>query len=60
MWLATRGNVRTTAAATKSDFPGALKVAIRTGGAVGLATAGLGLLGATVIILLFQNIPRRS
>ncbi len=55
MWLATRGNVRTTAAATRSDFPGALRVAIRTGGAVGLATAGLGLLGATVIILLFQN-----
>ena len=55
MWLATRGNIRTTAAATRSDFPGALKVAIRTGGAVGLATAGLGLLGATVIILVFQN-----
>jgi K(+)-stimulated pyrophosphate-energized sodium pump len=55
MWLATRGNIRTTAAATKSDFPGALKVAIRTGGSVGLATAGLGLLGATLIILIFQN-----
>jgi K(+)-stimulated pyrophosphate-energized sodium pump len=55
MWLATRGNIRTTAAATRSDFPGALKVAIRTGGAVGLATAGLGLLGATLIILVFQN-----
>jgi K(+)-stimulated pyrophosphate-energized sodium pump len=55
MWLATRGNIRTTAAATKSDFGGALKVAIRTGGAVGLATAGLGLLGATIIILVFQN-----
>ncbi len=55
MWLATRGNVRTTAAATRSDFPAALKVAIRTGGSVGLATAGLGLLGATIIILLFQN-----
>jgi K(+)-stimulated pyrophosphate-energized sodium pump len=55
MWIATRGNIRTTAAATKSDFPGALKVAIRTGGSVGMATAGLGLLGSTVIILLFQN-----
>ncbi len=55
MWLATRGNIRTTAAATKSDYPGALKAAIRTGGSVGLATAGLGLLGATVIILIFQN-----
>jgi hypothetical protein len=55
MWLATRGNIRTTAAATNSDCPGALKVAIRTGGVVGLFTAGLGLLGATVIILVFQN-----
>ncbi|MEZ5179270.1 MAG: sodium-translocating pyrophosphatase [Acidimicrobiales bacterium] len=55
MWLATRGNIRTTAAATKSDFPAALQVAIRTGGSVGLATAGLGLLGATTIILIFQN-----
>jgi K(+)-stimulated pyrophosphate-energized sodium pump len=55
MWLATRGNVRTTAAATRSDFPGALQIAIRTGGVCGLATAGLGLLGATVIILVFQN-----
>ena len=25
MWIATRGNIRTTAAATNSDFPGALK-----------------------------------
>src|SRR5699024_6387642 len=41
MWLATRGNIRTTAAAPRSDFAGALTVAIRTGGAVGLATAGL-------------------
>ena len=55
MWLATRGNIRTTAAATKSDYPGALRVAIRTGGSVGLATAGLVLLGATIIILIFQN-----
>jgi K(+)-stimulated pyrophosphate-energized sodium pump len=55
MWIATRGNIRTTAAATNSDFPGALKVAIRTGGSVGLFTAGLGLLGATIIILIFQN-----
>jgi K(+)-stimulated pyrophosphate-energized sodium pump len=55
MWLATKGNIRTTAAATASDYPGALKAAFRTGGSVGLATAGLVLLGATVIILVFQN-----
>jgi K(+)-stimulated pyrophosphate-energized sodium pump len=55
MWLATKGNIRTTAAATDSDYPGALKAAFRTGGAVGLATAGLVLLGASTIILVFQN-----
>jgi K(+)-stimulated pyrophosphate-energized sodium pump len=55
MWLATKANVRTTAAAVRSDFAGAFLVAFRTGGVVGLATAGLGLLGATTIILIFQN-----
>ncbi len=55
MWLATKGNVRTTAAAVRSDFGAAFLVAFRTGGVVGLATAGLGLLGATTIILVFQN-----
>lgn len=55
MWLATKANVRTTAAAVRSDFGGAFAVAFRTGGVVGLATAGLGLLGATVLILVFQN-----
>ena len=55
MWLATKANVRTTAAAVRSDFAGAFLVAFRTGGVVGLATAGLALLGATGIILLFQN-----
>ncbi|HEX7132835.1 MAG TPA: sodium-translocating pyrophosphatase [Iamia sp.] len=55
MWLATKANVRTTAAAVRSDFGGAFAVAFRTGGVVGLATAGLGLFGATTIILVFQN-----
>ncbi len=55
MWLAVRGNVRTAAAARESNYPAALKVAFRTGGVAGLLTAGLGLLGATVIIMIFQN-----
>ncbi len=55
MWLAVRGNVRTAAAARRSDFNAALKVAFRTGGVAGLLTAGLGLLGAVVIVMLFQN-----
>ena len=55
MSLAVRGNVRTAAAARRSDFPAALRVAFRTGGVAGLLTAGLGLLGAVVIIMIFQN-----
>ena len=55
MTLATRGNVRTAAAAKTGSMPKALTVAFRTGGVAGMFTVGLGLLGATVIIMLFQN-----
>jgi K(+)-stimulated pyrophosphate-energized sodium pump len=55
MSLAVRGNVRTAAAARSGSMPAALKVAFRTGGVAGMFTVGLGLLGATVIIMLFQN-----
>ena len=41
-------------------MPAALKVAFRTGGVAGMFTVGLGLLGATVIIMIFQNTARRS
>jgi K(+)-stimulated pyrophosphate-energized sodium pump len=55
MSLAVRGNVRTAAAAKSGSLPGALRVAFRTGGVAGMFTVGLGLLGATVIIMIFQN-----
>jgi K(+)-stimulated pyrophosphate-energized sodium pump len=55
MSLAVRGNVRTAAAAKAGSLPAALKVAFRTGGVAGMFTVGLGLLGATVIIMTFQN-----
>ena len=55
MNLATRGNVRTAAAAKSGSMPKALDVAFRTGGVAGMFTVGLGLLGATVIIMIFQN-----
>jgi K(+)-stimulated pyrophosphate-energized sodium pump len=55
MTLATRGNVRTAAAARSGSMSDALTVAFRTGGIAGMFTVGLGLLGATVIIMLFQN-----
>jgi K(+)-stimulated pyrophosphate-energized sodium pump len=55
MTLATRGNVRTAAAAKNGSMADALTVAFRTGGVAGMFTVGLGLLGATVIIMLAQN-----
>jgi K(+)-stimulated pyrophosphate-energized sodium pump len=55
MWLATRANVRTAAAAKTGSMDAALQVAFRAGGTIGLFTAGLGLLGATTIVLVFQN-----
>src|SRR5919106_1109805 len=55
MSLAVRGNVRTAAAARAGSLPAALKVAFRTGGIAGMFTVGLGLLGAAIIILIFQN-----
>ena len=55
MSLAVRGNVRTAAAARQGSLPAALKVAFRTGGVAGMFTVGLGLIGATTIIMIFQN-----
>jgi K(+)-stimulated pyrophosphate-energized sodium pump len=55
MTLATRANVRTAAAAKENSLPRALKIAFRAGGVAGMFTVGLGLLGATTIIMIFQN-----
>ena len=55
MSMAVRGNVRTAAAARTGSMPAALRVAFRTGGVAGMFCVGLGLLGASVIIMVFQN-----
>jgi K(+)-stimulated pyrophosphate-energized sodium pump len=55
MWLAVRANVRTANAARESGLRRALKIAFRAGGVAGMFTVGLGLLGATVILLIFQE-----
>ncbi|HWC36123.1 MAG TPA: sodium-translocating pyrophosphatase [Mycobacteriales bacterium] len=55
MTLATRANVRTAAAAKDSGAKAATRVAFRSGGTVGMLTVGLGLLGASVVTLLFNE-----
>ncbi len=59
MWLATRANVRVAAAANSAGREQATRIAFRTGGAVGMATVGLGLLGASIVVLVYtDNAPR--
>jgi K(+)-stimulated pyrophosphate-energized sodium pump len=55
MWLAVRGNVRVANAARETGLKRALTLAFRTGGVAGMFTVGLGLLGATVILMMFKQ-----
>jgi K(+)-stimulated pyrophosphate-energized sodium pump len=55
MWLAVRANVRVAAGARDEGRDLAMRVAFRTGGVVGMATVGLGLLGAAVIVLIYKG-----
>ncbi|WP_113704709.1 sodium-translocating pyrophosphatase [Nonomuraea lactucae] len=55
MWLAVRGNVRVAAAARDSGEKRAMRIAFRTGGVAGMFTVGLGLLGAAVVVFVYQG-----
>ncbi len=56
MSLAVRANVRVAAAAREADGKAVgTQIAFRTGGTVGMATVGLGLLGASVVVLVYRG-----
>jgi K(+)-stimulated pyrophosphate-energized sodium pump len=55
MNLAVRANVRVASAARQGDREGGMRIAFRTGGTVGMATVGLGLLGASIVVLLYKG-----
>jgi len=55
MWLAVRANVRTANAAKESGLRRALRIAFRAGGVAGMFTVGLGLFGATAILILYKE-----
>ncbi|TPG14927.1 sodium-translocating pyrophosphatase [Pedococcus bigeumensis] len=55
MSLAVKANVRVASAARDGDRDSGMRIAFRTGGTVGMATVGLGLLGASVVVLLYQG-----
>ena len=55
MTLATEANVRVAAAARIGQPASGFRVAFRTGGVVGMLTVGLGLLGASIVLLIFND-----
>ncbi len=55
MWLAVRANVRVASAARSEGRDPAMRIAFRTGAHVGMATVGLGLLGASIVVLVFRG-----
>ncbi len=59
MWLAVRANLRVAAAAQAAGPVDArrtegARIAFRTGGVVGMSVVGLGLLGATLVVLVYR------
>jgi len=54
MSLAVKANVRVAAAAKDATAAIAMKIAFRTGGVVGMLTVGLGLLGASIVVIMYK------
>ncbi|HYZ38174.1 MAG TPA: sodium-translocating pyrophosphatase [Pseudonocardiaceae bacterium] len=56
MWLSTRANIRVAAAANEpAGREKAMRIAFRTGGVVGMSTVGLGLFGASLVVLVYAG-----
>jgi K(+)-stimulated pyrophosphate-energized sodium pump len=55
MSLAVKANVRVAAAANDSGRDVGMRIAFRTGGTVGMLTVGLGLLGASSVVLIYKG-----
>jgi K(+)-stimulated pyrophosphate-energized sodium pump len=55
MSLAVKANLRVAAAANDVGRDPAMKIGFRTGAMVGMMTVGLGLLGASLVVLLFKD-----
>ncbi|WP_107764330.1 sodium-translocating pyrophosphatase [Nocardioides terrigena] len=55
MNLAVRANLRVAAAAESTGRENAMRIGLRTGAMVGMLTVGLGLLGASLVVLFFQD-----
>jgi K(+)-stimulated pyrophosphate-energized sodium pump len=55
MSLATKANMRVAAAANDAGRDPAMRIAFRTGGTVGMATVGLGLLGAALVVFIYRG-----
>ncbi|MGH3822799.1 MAG: sodium-translocating pyrophosphatase [Pseudonocardiaceae bacterium] len=56
MWLSTRANIRVAAASNEAGGrEKAMRIAFRTGGVVGMATVGLGLFGAALVVLVYAG-----
>src|SRR4051812_14650697 len=55
MNLAVRANLRVAAAANTEGRDPAMRIGFRTGATVGMLTVGLGLLGASIVVIAFGN-----